>query len=404
MSTDSSRHRFEDVDWSEIERTRRLVTPQRLIFVVGLLVVFAMYVYDSYTGIYFVGTWEIERLDWLVFVGLVLIVSIVGVPIVRHPSRTKRIVRRLVTRPLHAIAVGTLSILGVVGLVGPAIYGDVSITFGNKYNPPIGSTSKMGWANQCAGEVTTAADGITRYCHGSMAYPIGTNHRGLPLGYLVVEGASVAVDIVIFTLAFIVPIAATVGIVAGFRGGRIDDLLMSYVDIQLCIPAILAFIMGYMYWNVSLLLLLVTFGLLSWGGIARIVRSETLQRREDGYVLVARSLGASAPYIGRRHIIPNITNTLVPAMFHLLALFVLIEAGVAFLGFHHIETFSWGSTIQEGLTLSVSTGQSYVNPPATSSKLWWISTFPAIALTIMLASLKLSGDALRDALDPRHAN
>ncbi|ELZ13812.1 binding-protein-dependent transport system inner membrane protein [Halovivax asiaticus JCM 14624] len=404
MSTDPSRHRFEDVDWNEIERTRSLVTSQRLIFVVGLVVLFAMYTYDSYTGLYFLGTWEVETLDWLVFAGLVFIGSFVGVPLVRHGARTKQIVRRIVSRPAHAIAMGFLSLLAFSGIVGPAIYGDVRISFGNQYNPPIGSTSKMGWANQCAGEVTTAADGFTRLCHGSMANPLGTNHRGQPMGYLLIEGASVAMDVVLFTLAFVVPLAAIVGIVAGFRGGRIDDLLMSYVDVQLCIPAILVFIMGYMYWNVSLLLLLVTFGLLSWGGIARIVRSETLQRREDGYVLVARSLGASAPYIGRRHIIPNITNTLVPAVFHLLALFVLVEAGIAFLGFHHIETYSWGSTIQEGLTLSVSTGQSYVDPPATSSKLWWVSTLPAIALTITLVSLKLSGDALRDALDPRQTN
>ncbi|MFC3957195.1 ABC transporter permease [Halovivax cerinus] len=404
MSTDDARSNFEAVDWSEVEHSRTLLTPERLTFTVGIAVVFALYVYDSYTGVFFVGRWEIDTLDWIVYGGVVVIASLFGVPMLRHRDQTVRRLRRICSKPVHAVGGGLLSLVVLLGFVGPAIYGSPSVTFANQYNPPFWGKSKMGWANQCAGEVTVAADGFTRYCQGSMAYPLGTNHRGHSIDYLITEGAAVAVEVIVFTLAFIVPVAAVVGIVAGFRGGRIDDLLMSYVDVQLCIPAIVAFIMGYMYWNTSLLLLLVTFGLLSWGGIARIVRSETLQRREDGYVLVARSLGASAPYIGRRHIIPNITNTLVPSVFHLLALFVLVEAGIAFLGFHHIQTYSWGSIIQEGTALSVSTGQDFVRPPTTTSDIWWISTFPMIALTATLASLKITGDAVRDALDPRQTN
>nr|WP_256531693.1 ABC transporter permease subunit [Halovivax cerinus] len=146
-------------------------------------------------------------------------------------------------------------------------------------------------------------------------------------------------------------------------------------------------------------MLLVTFGLLSWDGVARLVRSETLQRREAGYILVARSLGGSASYIGRRHIIPNVTNTLVPAVFHLLALLVLVEAGVAFLGFHHVETYSWGSTIQEGIDPPwFKLGAGFEIDP---HEIWWVSTFPTIALAVTLVSLKLVGDGLRDALDPK---
>ncbi|WP_306056767.1 ABC transporter permease [Natronococcus wangiae] len=233
-----------------------------------------------------------------------------------------------------------------------------------------------------------------------MTYPLGTNERGHPMGHLLVEGARVTLSVLVFTAAFVVPLATIVGIVAGFRGGLVDDLLMSYVDVQLCIPAIVVFFIGYMYWNVSLLLLLVTFGLLSWGGIARLVRSETLQRREDGYVLVARSLGASRSYVAKRHIVPNITNTLVPAIFHLLALLVLVEAGVAFLGFHHVELYSWGSTMQEGLDPHFSGIGLSMHP----HQVWWVSTFPAIALTLTLASLKLAGDGVRDALDPRNSH
>ena len=293
-------------------------------------------------------------------------------------------------------AAALLAVLALVGILGPVILGELQLRFQHSYHAPVGFTGELGWTGECLGTVTQA-EGITRHCDGSWTYPLGTNHRGHGMGELLVAGARVAVYVLVFTLAFVVPIATIVGIVAGFRGGRIDDLLMSYVDVQLCIPAIVVFFIGYMYWNVSLLLLLVTFGLLSWGGIARIVRSETLQRREDGYVLVARSLGASPAYIGRRHVLPNITNTLVPAVFHLLALLVIVEAGVAFLGFHHLETYSWGSTIQEGL-----------DPPIfglgfemDAHEIWWISTVPTIALTVTVLSLKIVGDGLRDALDPQ---
>ncbi|WP_290810238.1 ABC transporter permease, partial [Halovivax sp.] len=158
---------------------------------------------------------------------------------------------------------------------------------------------------------------------------------------------------------------------------------------------------GYMYWNPSLLLLLVTFGLLSWGGIARLVRSEVLQRREAGYVMVARSLGASRGYVARRHVLPNITNTLVPAVFQLFALLILVEAGVAFLGFQEVYTYSWGLTIAEGVDPGEMPPVDLHGRPLGPHDVWWVATFPAIALSLTLVAFKLVGDGLRDALDPR---
>jgi peptide/nickel transport system permease protein len=163
---------------------------------------------------------------------------------------------------------------------------------------------------------------------------------------------------------------------------------MGYVDLQLCLPAMVVYLVANAYYNTSLLVLLGAFGLLSWGGIARLVRSEVLQRREAGHVRVARGYGASWRYVARKHILPNVTNTLVPAVFQLLALLVLIEAGIAFLGFHDVQLYSWGSTISEGLGRSAGDG-------------WWIAAFPAVALVTTVLSLKLVGDGLRDALDPR---
>jgi len=175
---------------------------------------------------------------------------------------------------------------------------------------------------------------------------------------------------------------------------------MSYVDLQLSLPAILIYFIAFMTWGASLLILLIAFGLFSWGGIARLVRSEVKQRRERGHVVVARSLGASESYIAKRHIVPNITNTLVPAVFQLLALFVLYEAGVAFIGFYEVELRSWGTLISESINAEIA-GQMHERPDEPATEIWWVSTFPALALTLTMVSFKLLGDGLRDALDPR---
>ncbi|MXV60797.1 ABC transporter permease subunit [Natronorubrum sp. JWXQ-INN-674] len=397
MSEPDDPNRFERVDWDEIDRSGRLHTPTRTAFIVAMVLFAALYALES-SNVISLG-WRLELLDWVILLGVAVLLSLVVVPAVRQRDLTLRVLGRLVSRPIHAAAVGFLAVLSFVAVVGPIIVGSPELAFQHRFHAPYGFTSEAGWHADCLGTMT-AGEGVTRYCEGSLTYPLGTDHRGHPLGHLLIEGARIALYVLVFTAAFVVPLAAIVGILAGFRGGRIDDLLMGYVDIQLCIPAIVVFFIGYMYWNVSLLLLLVMFGLFSWGGIARLVRSETLQRREDGYVLVARSLGASPLYIAKRHIVPNITNTLIPAVFHLLALLVLVEAGVAFLGFHHIELYSWGSTIQEGLDPPL-TGIGFVMDP---HEIWWVSTFPAIALTLTLASLKLVGDGLRDALDPRRTH
>ena len=189
------------------------------------------------------------------------------------------------------------------------------------------------------------------------------------------------------TLGLIVPLATTVGMVAAYYGGRIDDLLMAYVDVQLAVPAVLIYMIAYQFFFNSMAMLLVAFGLLSWGGIAQIVRSEALQRSEEGYVLAARSVGAPDRYVLRRHLFPNITNTVVPATFHLIAILVLSEAGLAFLGFH-ASFQSWGMTISEGVFYGSTQG-------------WWNSAFPAVAIALTVGALKIAGDGFRDVLDPR---
>lgn len=399
MSGNDDPARFEQVDWDAVERSRWNLPPERKALLIGVLVVAALFLYDSRVrSLYWIVGWSVDRIDWVFLLGTVVLVSYVAVPAVRRRESTRRVLSHLRARPATALAGAYLTAFTLVGLLGPAILGTPDIRFDHGIHPPVGFsvTSSIEPLNY-VGEVTGGP--FDSRCHGSWQYPLGTNLRGHPMGHLVVSGARVALYVVVFTAAFVVPLAAVVGVAAGLRGGRLDDALMAYVDAQLCLPAMVLYLVGYMYWNTSLLLLLATFGLLSWGGIARLVRSEVLQRREDGYVLVARSLGASRAYIAKRHILPNVTNTLVPAVFQLLALLVLVEAGVAFLGFHDVQLYSWGSTISESVNAAVASPlQDRASVPA--YRIWWVSTLPALALTATLLSFKLVGDGLRDALDP----
>lgn len=389
---------FEEVDWEDVSRTGRLLTPERVVLCVGLVLFAAVFVYERrFVRLYLVGNWRVEPVDWVFLCGLVVLAAYGVVPLYRNRRFVANTLGRLRDRPLAILAGVYVLAFALVGLLGPVVYQDPSLDFGYMYQPPLGFSAEF-TSTHCAGEVT--GDAFERRCHGSWAYPLGTNHRGHSLGYLLAEGARIALYVVVFTAVFVVPVATALGVVAGFRGGIVDDVLMTAINVQLSIPAIVLYFVGYAIFNPSLLLLLVTFGLLSWGGITRLVRSETLQRREQGHVLVARSLGAPSSYVATRHVLPNVTNTVVPAVFQLFALLVLIEAGIAFLGFHELEMYSWGSTISESINAQIA-GQHQVRADRPAHRIWWISTLPMLALTLVLVSFKVVGDALRDALDPR---
>lgn len=391
--------RFENVDWDDIDRSQATVTAERTALLVGVLFVGLLYAYQQRsTGPYLAADWRLAPIDWTFLLAGVILVAYGVVPLVKRARRRRQSVRSLAQQyPSAALGGAIVGGLMLVGVAGPVLAGSAPLRFHHAFHPPVGFSSTVS-PQECLG--VESGSPFDRVCRGSWSYPLGTNERGHPLGFLLVEGARVATYVVVIASAFIVPLAAGVGIVAGLRGGLVDDLLSSYVDVQLCIPAILLYFIGYAYYGPSLLLLLATFGLLSWGGIARLVRSEVIQRRGDGYVLVARSLGASGAYIARRHILPNSTNTLVPAAFQLLALFVLIEAGIAFLGFHEIGTYSWGSTISESINAEVA-GQLQSRADEPAYRIWWVSALPAAALTATLVAFKSLGDGVRDALDPR---
>jgi peptide/nickel transport system permease protein len=184
-----------------------------------------------------------------------------------------------------------------------------------------------------------------------------------------------------------VTIATAVGVTAATVGGWVDEALMRYVDVQQTFPTFFLFLfLAYLYGG-SLFALVVIFGVTGWGGIARIVRSEALQRREADFVRAARSAGASKFHVIRRHIVPNVSNSVVTAATLNIPFLVLSEAALSFIGLGDVALPSWGQTIAAGR-----------GDLATA---WWISTVPGVFLFATILAFNFLGDALRDALDPR---
>jgi peptide/nickel transport system permease protein len=399
MSEEQTTPKFESVDWTEVEQSRQILTPQRVTLLVCLTVLGALLMYDRlFAHVYLVLDWEVERIEWLFLAAIALIISYIIVPMYRNRERTRRVYAELRSSRLTTFALAYLAIFFAAGVLAPLVLPESLLNPGYQYNPPPGLTTEV--HRQCAG--AERYRGLETVCRGSIRFPLGTGILGRRVEHLVFAGTRPALYVLAIGGLFVIPIATIVGVAAGLRGGLLDRLLLTYVDLQLSLPAILIYFVAFLTVaeGASLLLFLIAFGLLSWGGPARLVRSEVIQRRERGHVTVARSLGGSELYVAKRHIVPNITNTLIPAIAHVLALLLLYEAGLSFLGFYDPNLQTWGTTI--GQSVNASIPSPHIERPGVSGwSIWWVSTFPALALTLTMLSLKVVGDGLRDALDPR---
>jgi peptide/nickel transport system permease protein len=242
---------------------------------------------------------------------------------------------------------------------------------------------------QCVGETTTTTVGGTSesLCHGTWQHPLGTTSEGKDILVLLVLGMRVSMKVGLVTMMLVITLGSLVGTTAAYFGGYVDELLMRYVDLQATFPSFFLFLILSYLFTPSLVMLIVLFGILGWEGTARLVRSEALQRAEEEYVRAAENAGASDGWIIRRHILPNVSNTVITNATLLIPGFILLEAALAFLGLTDPSVSSWGKTISAGR--------------GDLSSAWWIATIPGVFLFFTILAFNFLGDALRDALDPR---
>ncbi|QIO24693.1 ABC transporter permease [Haloarcula sp. JP-L23] len=386
MSLDSPRRRFEDIDW-EAKRgiVLRRQTAGFLTTLAALALVFAFdYVREaplfSPNPVLRDG-WDLTQLDWLFVVSLALFVFYVLVPLATHRRMTAHYWREFRKNRAAVVSLGFLLIVFTLGLVGPLLVSKPQVELTQSYQPPVGLAVDSSVPLSCGGDV------VDGRCHGSWQFPLGTTGDGKDILSLVVLGMRVSIRIGLITSFLIISIGATVGTVAAYVGGLVDEVLMRYVDIQQVFPSFLLYLLLIYLFGGSLLMFILVFGLLSWGGTARLVRSAALQRSEDEYVEVARCAGASTAHVIRRHILPNVSGTVITNLTLLIPGLILFEAGLAFLSLGDPTIPSWGQTIAAGRS-DLRTA-------------WWISTVPGVFLFLTILAFNFVGDALRNALDPR---
>jgi peptide/nickel transport system permease protein len=216
---------------------------------------------------------------------------------------------------------------------------------------------------------------------------LGTDHLGRDVFSRVVYGARVSLLVGFAAVIVGGLVGATLGLLAGFRGGWTDSLIMTLADAQLAFPFILLAIGIIAVLGPSFSTLIVVIGLSGWVTYARVLRSQVLVLRSREFVDAIHALGGSVARVIARHVLPNVLSSLVVIATLELARAIVLEATLSFLGLGvQPPTPSWGGMVHEG--------REYLDSA------WWISTAPGIVLMLTSIVVSRTGDWLRDLLDP----
>lgn len=370
--------RFTDLDLGETTEAPGVSVTASVVFGLCVVALATLFGYDYAVNTDLVA---FRQLDWPLTLAVLFVVVYGVVPLARRPALAKRGLGRLADDRRTLVALVTLVGFVIVGLVGPFLHGEprVHIRFGNQ--PPIGLSVATNVVNHCAGAV------VDGRCHGSWRFPLGTAHGGFDVLVWSVYGLRVVAAVVLVAGLVIAGVGTAAGAVAGYFGGRVDELLMRYVDVQQVVPAFLVYVVLRLVLEGSLFTLVLVFGLLNWGGTARLVRSETRAVAESGYVTAARAAGASRLSVLRTHVVPNVAGAALTSTSNRVGTLVLAEASLSFLNFGPPEAHSLGRLAAIGLPSL----QPYP----------WISTIPVAILAVIALALGVVGEGVRAAFDPR---
>lgn len=343
---------------------------------------------------------NMEPVDWLLSLSLLTIAVYLLVPLARNRARTREYLGRLRKQRFGVTSVVVVVAFFAVGLVAPVFFSEPTmLDFFAKYQPPVWSSVDAEYVIQCTGEMSNGK------CHGSWKYPFGTTRTGKDLLPFVVLGARTAVEITLITGTILVPLGVGVGLVAAYAGGRVDAVLMRVAEVLQTIPAVVVYILFWsFYLEHRLLLLIGIFGLVNWGGLARLVRNETLKLQSRPYVTSARSSGASRLEIIRWHLVPNFSRQVLANVMLQLPLLVLTEAALSFVQLPMPGAGPGGTPpVTLGDPTVVSWGQILYTGILDNGLYpgWWVSAIPAAALMLFVLSLNRLGRVLSDVLDPK---
>lgn len=273
---------------------------------------------------------------------------------------------RLVKRLTFFLPVIILTLIALMAIFAPLVapYDPVRISLVDRLKPPFFEAG------------------------GSTAHLLGTDKLGRDVLSRLIFGARISLSVSLFVILITSTIGTTLGIIGGYLGGRVEAFLMRITDISIAFPAMLVAMLLVVGLGPSFGTVVLAISMLGWAPYARLIRGETLKLREADFVAQARIIGSSPFRIMFKHIFPNIVNPLIIIMTLQVGLLILVEAALSFLGVGIPPPApSWGNMVNDGRNI-IDTA-------------WWISTFPGLAIGLVVLSGNFLGDWLRDKLDPR---
>ncbi|WP_372571458.1 ABC transporter permease subunit [Ruegeria jejuensis] len=230
--------------------------------------------------------------------------------------------------------------------------------------------------------------GVIKASVQQLYFLMGTDANGRDLFSRILISLRISLMIGALATAVALTIGVIYGATAGFIGGRVDNVMMRFVDVMYSLPFVFFVILLVVFFGRNLVLMFLAVGAVEWLDMARITRGQTLSLRRREFVQAAEALGVSGKSIVRRHIIPNTAGTVIIYMTLLIPKVILLESFLSFLGLGVQEPLtSLGVLISEG-------AKNMRNAP-------FMLFYPAATMTILLFALNFLGDGLRDALDPK---
>ena len=216
---------------------------------------------------------------------------------------------------------------------------------------------------------------------------LGTDMQGRDALTRVIYGAQISVMVALSAVALAAAVGTVVALLSGVLRGWVDTVLMRLTDGFLALPSLMIALVVISILGPSIPNVILVIGLTRWMAYARVIRGEVLKLMEMDFVRLAHVAGASRPRIMVRHVLPNVSNTLLVLVTLEVGLAVIAESSLSFLGFGVPRPLpSWGSMLRDAQEFIYIT--------------WWLPVFPGLAITFLVMSCNLTGDWLRDRLDP----
>lgn len=217
-------------------------------------------------------------------------------------------------------------------------------------------------------------------------YLLGTDMLGRDIAAGIAHGAKVSLLIGVVSTLVAVFIGVTIGALAGFYGGRVDDLLMRFTEFFQVIPAFAMAVVLVAIFTPSITSITLAIAVVSWPGVARLVRAEFLSLREREFVQAAVVVGLSGPRIILSHVLPNAVSPIIVTASLMVATAILTESALSFLGLGDRNMMSWGFMIGAARTML--------------REAWWMSFFPGFAILLAVLAINLIGEGINDLMNP----